>query len=284
MKQILLPTNRRILERFARSNVLLAFDFDGTLAPIVTLPERAQLRRATSRLLQDLTTLYPCVVISGRARTDVLKRLRGIPVRGVIGNHGIEPSGASQQPMRHQVDRWRRLLERQLSSVQGVRVENKVFSISVHYRRSRQRKKAQAAVVSAAATLNDARVVGGRLVVNILPKGAPHKGVALERERARLGCDTAIYMGDDETDEDAFGLLEPARLLTIRVGAESASLATYYIPGQADVDELLRILVVARQRSVRRRSPTSGAIVGRPENRPAQVGPAKRHGLTAAGK
>lgn len=257
MKQILLPTNRRILERFARSNVLLAFDFDGTLAPIVALPERAHLRRVTSRLLRDLTTLYPCVVISGRARADVVKRLRGIPVRGVIGNHGIEPSGVSQ-PLTQEVERWTPLLERRLSSVQGVRMENKVFSIAVHYRRSRERKKARAAVVSAAATLNDARIIGGRLVVNILPKGAAHKGVALERERVRLGCDTAIYMGDDETDEDVFGLLEPARLLTIRVGAESASLATYYIPGQADVDELLRILVVARQRSSWRRSVKSG--------------------------
>lgn len=255
MKNILLPAHRRIVERFARSNVLLAFDFDGTLTPIVTRPERAHLRPATSRLLGDLTKLYPCVVISGRARAGVLERLRGIPVHGVVGNHGIEPWGASAR-LKEKIERWRPLLEERLSSVRGVSIEDKVFSISVHYRQSREKKKARAAIMEAAAALNDVRVVGGALVVNLLPRGAPHKGMALERERERLGCDTAIYVGDDETDEDVFALEQPARLLTIRVGASAESAASYYLRGQADVDGLMRFLLLARQkpnRAARRR-------------------------------
>jgi trehalose 6-phosphate phosphatase len=257
MKNILLRSHRRIVARFARSNVLLAFDFDGTLAPIVAFPERAHLRQATSELLNDLTSLYPCIVISGRARADVLERLRGIPVHGVIGNHGIEPWAASERLM-EEVERWGPLLKRQLSSVRGIRIEDKVFSIAVHYRQAREKEKARAAIVKAAAALNDVRVVGGTLVVNILPKGAPHKGMALERERERLGCDAAIYVGDDETDEDAFALYPPARILTIRVGASPMSVASYYLQSQADVDELLRVLVVARQRFELRRKVLPG--------------------------
>ncbi len=247
MKNILLPAHRRIVEQFARSNVLLGFDFDGTLTPIVTLPERAHLRPATSRLLGDLTNLYSCVVISGRARTSVLERLRGIPVHGVVGNHGIEPWGASAR-LKEEIERWRPLLEERLSPIRGVSIEDKVFSISVHYRQSRDKKKARAAIMEAAAALNDVRVVGGALVINLLPRGAPHKGMALERERERLGCDTAIYVGDDETDEDVFALKQPARFLTIRVGASPASAASYYLRGQADVDGLMRLLLLARQR------------------------------------
>ena len=111
--------------------------------------------------------------------------------------------------MIEEIERWRPLLEKQLSSLRGVSIEDKVFSIAVHYRQSREKKKARAAIVEAAAALNNARVIGGTLVVNILPKGAPHKGMALERERERLGCDTAIYVGDDETDEDVFALQQP---------------------------------------------------------------------------
>ena len=95
------------------------------------------------------------------------------------------------------------------------------------------------------------RVIGGTQVVNILPKGAPHKGIALERERDRLRCETAIYVGDDETDEDVFGLDQPGRLLTIRVGARAGSAASYFIRRQADVDELLRALIGARRRPTR---------------------------------
>ena len=140
--------------------MLLAFDYDGTLAPIVTHPERARLRPATSRLLGDLTNLYPCIVISGRAQADVLERLRGIPVHGVVGNHGIEPWQASER-VREEVERWRPLLEEQLSPVRGVSIEDKVFSIAVHYRQSREKKKARAAIMEAAAALDDVRVIGG---------------------------------------------------------------------------------------------------------------------------
>ena len=68
----------------------------------------------------------------------------------------------------------------------------------------------------------------------------------LERCRKRLGCDTAIYVGDDETDEDAFAFQRPGRLLAVRVGAKRDSAAAYFVPDQPAVDELLRVLVAER--------------------------------------
>jgi trehalose 6-phosphate phosphatase len=250
MKDILALANRDVLEQFAWSNVLVAFDYDGTLAPIVRDPNQAFLRESTRRLLQRLAALYPTIIISGRAQLDARRRLRGIPLQRVVGNHGIEPWQATR-PMMNKVKRWAPLLRRRLAPLKGIRVENKTYSAAVHYRASREKKKARAAILQAVVELGPIRVIGGKQVVNVLPRGAPHKGIALERERERLRCDTAIYVGDDETDEDVFGINEPGRLLTVRVSPKRDSQAMYYIKNQAAVDELLAVLIRLRLGSQR---------------------------------
>ncbi|MBI2894361.1 MAG: trehalose-phosphatase [Deltaproteobacteria bacterium] len=263
MKNILSQANRDVLEELTCSRLLLAFDYDGTLAPIVTDPERALLRRETRELLATLTKIYQVIVISGRAQADALEKLRGLGVREVVGNHGIEPRHATDHHIA-EVRRWRPVLDECVAPFKGVTIEDKTFSVAIHYRQSREKKKARAAILRAAAALSDARVVGGKQVVNILPEGAPHKGVALERERNRLDCDTALYVGDDETDEDVFALDQPGRLLTIRVGAKRSSAATYYIPNQRAIDDLLRTLIEVRRRSALGRvpPPALGEVLG----------------------
>src|SRR5690349_15297415 len=74
------PREMEMLADFARSNVLLAFDYDGTLAPIVDHPRDAVMRPETKALLRQVTRLYPCTVISGRSRADVRQRLSGTGV------------------------------------------------------------------------------------------------------------------------------------------------------------------------------------------------------------
>jgi trehalose 6-phosphate phosphatase len=140
------------------------------------------------------------------------------------------------------VERWTSVLRDRLSHLKGVEIENKTFSVAVHYRRSRERKKARTAILDAASTLDSVRVIGGKQVVNLVPRDAPHKGVAVERERDRLRVDTAIYVGDDDTDEDVFGLDQPGRLLTVRVGSNRRSQASYYLRNQAAIDDFLLLL------------------------------------------
>jgi trehalose 6-phosphate phosphatase len=181
------------------------------------------------------------VVISGRAQRDVERRVRGLGVVGVVGNHGIEGWHAADAGPSKVVG-WLPSLARALEPHKGVVLEDKTYSVAVHYRRSREKRKARAAILGAAATLGGMRVIRGKQVVNLLPLGAPHKGIALERERRRLGCDTAIYVGDDQTDEDVFALDQPGRLLSIRVGASKASSAPYHVADQRAVDRLLASL------------------------------------------
>jgi trehalose 6-phosphate phosphatase len=248
---ILSRSSRAVLEQFSRSNVLLAFDYDGTLAPIVADPARAEMRVGTRDLLRTLTRLYPVSVISGRARADAQKRLGGGDVE-VVGNHGLEPWQASPR-LSEEVRRWIPLLRERFAALPGVEIEDKTFSLAVHYRRSREKKKARAVIAKAVAALGDVRVIGGKLVVNLIPPGAPNKGNALERERARLGCDTAIFVGDDKTDEDVLSLDQPGRLLGIRVGRSRKSAAAYYIPNQRAIDDLLEALIDFRRAAPHRR-------------------------------
>ena len=225
----------------------MAFDYDGTLAPIVPEPNHATLRASTRLLLEETARVYPCVVISGRAQRDALRHLKGVGTLEVFGNHGVEPWQVSGR-FRREVRRWLPIVERRLRGLQGVKIEDKSFSIAIHFRQSRQKKKVRAAIRQLTALLGDIRVIPGKQVVNVLPKGAPHKGMALENARGRLHCDTAVYVGDDETDEDVFALDQPGQLLTIRVGRKRTSGAAYYIHSQREIDALLRALL--RMRSV----------------------------------
>lgn len=245
MKDILSPANRDVLARFARTRVLVAFDFDGTLAPIVRDPARARLRPVTRRLLVRVARLYPCVVISGRARADVLRRVSMTGVRTVIGNHGMEPWNAPEEP-RPDVRRWAHVLRQRLERRRGVTVEEKQYSVSVHYRRARRKRETRAAILRAAASLRPVRLIGGKDLVNFLPRAAMHKGVALEQERIRRRCRTAIYVGDDDTDEDVFAAGRADRLLAIRVGARSSSQAPYFVRSQVRIDALIRELIALR--------------------------------------
>lgn len=241
MRYVLAGANRELLKAFACSNMLLALDFDGTLAPIVNDPARAEMRATTRGLLREVAGRRPCVVISGRARSDLRRRLDGTGVAAVIGNHGLEPSCVTASARRI-VRRWLPLLHGHLASVRGITIEDKGFSIAIHYRDSPQRAATRRRIAEVAAEMDGVRLLGGKLVVNLLPAGAPHKGSALEAARERFGCDTALYVGDDDTDEDVFALDQPGRLLAIRVGRRRGSAAGYYIRNQREIDGVLRAL------------------------------------------
>jgi len=246
MRHILSASNRPVLKKFAGPNTLLAFDFDGTLARIVPNPDAASMQRSTETLLTRLAGRCPCVVISGRALRDVRARLRGVGMRGIVGNHGIEP-WSTLPAIRKTVRSWLPLLKNNLRQYPGVVIEDKGFSITVHYRDTPHKRKVREAVAAAAKKLGGVRLLGGNQVVNVMLAGTPHKGIALQRELRRLGCDKAMFIGDADTDEDAFALHHPKRLLTVRIGRKKRSHARYYLRSQREIDRFLRALLELRR-------------------------------------
>lgn len=244
MQYLLSRASRPILDRIAREHALCAFDFDGTLAPIVTRPEQAGMRQRTRELLACLADLYPCVVISGRARADVLAKLDAAGVDRVIGNHGAEDEVVAPEE-RHRVEEWKATLQRAGEGLEGVWVEDKGLSLAVHYRQAVKKAEARRRIAAAAQDLRGARVFGGKQVVNVVPAEAPDKREALARERERQGCDWVLFAGDDVNDEEAFGL--PGNTVSVRVGRKRGSRAKYYLRSQAEIDDLLEHLIALRR-------------------------------------
>jgi trehalose 6-phosphate phosphatase len=242
---VLAPSGRRLLAQFARSNVLAAFDYDGTLAPIAETPDGALMRPRTRELLRRLSCNFPTVVISGRAQADVRRHLAGTAVLEVIGNHGIEP-WSCRAGYHRQARRWLERLRVALAGLRGVWIEDKRFSVAVHYRQAADVEGTRRAVERALSRLGPVRVVSGKRVYNLLPRTAPDKGAALERARAWLGCEAALYVGDDDTDEDVFRLETRTPLLSVRVGSRRSSAAMFRLRGQQMIDELLDTLLRLR--------------------------------------
>lgn len=246
MKPLLARENVELLAQFSWCRVLLAFDYDGTLAPIVPKRDAAFMRPHTARLLRQACELYPCAVISGRAQRDLQRRLAVAQVPFVVGNHGLE-AGVRQDEYAAQVAAALPRLQRALKAVSGLEIEDKTHSIAVHYRRSRRKQEARAVITEAAENLpTRMRLIAGKLVVNLVPASAPNKGDAVQALRTRAGADTALYVGDDVSDEDVFSLDQPGRLLGVRVGRSARSHAPYFLRDQSEIDALLSTLIQLR--------------------------------------
>ena len=242
----------RMLEPFARGRALLGFDFDGTLAPIVADHTAGQMRAVTRALLARVCARYRCAIISGRSIDDLRGRLSGVDAHYLFGNHGIDPSPQKER-FRPTIAAARRRLAAALQAWPDVDIEDKTYSLSLHYRGSRRPASARRAIVAAIAALRaPLRVVAGRMVVNAVPLGAPHKGDVMAALCRRERVDAALFVGDDVTDEDVFAL-DRSDLVTLRVGRSRRSRAQAFLRDQASVDALLEVLVGMRGGGLRQR-------------------------------
>jgi trehalose 6-phosphate phosphatase len=252
MKDLLHPRHRGAIARLlgppaAPRRVLVAFDYDGVLAPLVKDPAGARMRPATRALLRRVARLYPVAVVSGRAWKDCARFLGALAGSvTLVGNHGFELGRPVPVPLStaREVRGWRRQLERNLSGVPGIHFEDKRSTLAIHYGLDSDTAAAERAVYEAANQLEGTRLIAGKRVLNVLPHDFPSKGDAVRALVARLRCDAALVLGDDVTDEDAFAVGAPL-VFGVHVG-KGPSLAPWRLVSQEDVDELLRRLVAAR--------------------------------------
>jgi trehalose 6-phosphate phosphatase len=245
----------RRLDAIVQPGMLCVFDFDGTLSPIVPEPDRACLPGEVRERLMTLATLAPVAILTGRSLDDVRTRL-GFEPHYVIGNHGLEGlPGWEQKGADYAAacDAWREALFVSLRDRQrfdpGIRVEDKRYSLSVHYRMAKNPKETEARLSALFARLSPPpRVVDGKFVFSLMPGEALNKGSALLQLMEQSGAPGAIYVGDDVTDEDVFRLRRPD-ILTVRIEPHSDSAAEFHLPAMPDIVQLLDELVrrLARQ-------------------------------------
>lgn len=222
---------------------LLAFDFDGTLAPIVPVPDNAYAPMSVSTAMRRLCAIAPVAIVTGRSIDDVSARLAFEP-KYIIGNHGAEGMAEVDTDALDQVMRqWLAQFEAgSITLPEGVTLERKRFSLSLHYRLARDRDAAQAAVLQLAQTLQPLPdLIGGKCVLNLLPPGAPNKFSAIQSLLLREGRSAAVFVGDDETDEIAFREAPPS-WLTVRVEHADHSAARFYLGHQSEMAHLIQII------------------------------------------
>src|SRR5579864_5370719 len=222
---------------------LLAFDIDGTLAPIVARPHAARLPDAVQRCLADLATRADVAIITGRSVGDA-RRMLDFEPRYLIGNHGGEglPEGRERATAFEQTVRaWHDALAACEALVaHGVVLEDKRYSLSLHYRQAANPSASYRAIRGRIDALDPVpKVIDGKAVVNLLPPGAPDKGEALRALMVTTRTSSAIYVGDDDTDETVFALNLP-NLLTLRVEPVADSRAALFLRDQGEVLRLIR--------------------------------------------
>jgi trehalose-phosphatase len=236
-------------------------DYDGTLAPIAQIPSQAILSEENKKLIEYLAQnpLFQVAVLSGRALADV-RQMVGVEGILYIGNHGWEIDGLSMHfeslvPLQvsSMMEKIKYELIAQLSAIQGVFVEDKGATLSVHYRMAAPSqeflvKRIFNHICLPYARKNLIKVQAGKKVLELKPPAAWDKGKAalwvLRKQEILWGSGNVlpVYMGDDSSDEDAFEALNDKGITAI-VGTPKFSKAQYYLAGPPEVTALLKHVI-----------------------------------------
>lgn len=234
--------------RFAGSAApLIICDYDGVLAPIVDDPGRAFPNRQSIDALVALSALPDThvAVVSGRS-VGALETLCTFPATvHLVGSHGSEyRHGPEIELDPGQIDLLGRITD-ELSGLAAADddlfVETKPFSAAFHYRMADPvcAERALTAVEQGPATWPGVKVKTGKMVIELVVVAAD-KGTAVDRLRNQTGAGNVLFVGDDVTDEDAFGVLSDGDL-GIKVGP-GETLAKHRIEDPAAVADLLTTL------------------------------------------
>jgi trehalose 6-phosphate phosphatase len=239
--------------------LLVALDFDGTLAPIAPHPDAVRLPRAVAAALRALAARADTrvAVVSGRGLDDV-RRHTAIEGLYYAGNHGMEIDGPDVREhhteaadLRPALDGCLDEIRRQVGAVPGVVIEDKGLTLSVHYRLVPTEAEAAAvrtAVIAACGGAVSLRVTEGKRVVEVRPDVDWHKGRAilllLDALTARAGAADALFIGDDVTDEDGFRALRSRGGAGIVVGdpPPAGTAATHFLRTTVEVADFLEAL------------------------------------------
>jgi trehalose-phosphatase len=238
--------------------VLLLFDYDGTLTPIVARPEEALLPGDLRRYLELLTANphYIVGIVSGRSLED-LAVLAHVPGLIYAGNHGMEIRGPGLDfahpgavAARETLDRAQSELAGALAEVPGVIVEHKGLTLTVHYRGTPEQRATEVDATVTETTSpfiesGELRLTRGKMVVEVRPAIAWDKGKAIEKIREECGdLPFPVYFGDDRTDEDGFRAAQDMGGLAVFVGEpRQGTEALHQLDSPREVAETLRLLL-----------------------------------------
>ena len=249
-------------EKLGGKQPAVFLDYDGTLTPIVERPEDAIISDSMREAVRGLAERCPVCVVSGRDR-PVVQELMGLDSLIVAGSHGFDiwsPSGGKIEKehggeFAEVLEEAKRRLHEVMDEIEGALVEPKKTSVAAHYRRvsEGERDKVKQIVDEILADHPDKlKCTPGKMVWEIQPKIDWNKGKAVMYLLEALELDRddvmPIYLGDDITDEHAFGALQN-RGIGIFVGrfddpevAGRTTHADFVLNSMQDVEQFLDTL------------------------------------------
>jgi alpha,alpha-trehalose-phosphate synthase [UDP-forming]/trehalose-phosphatase len=237
------------VDKIPKKNIFLFLDYDGTLTPIVDLPEKANLSNKMRNILVTLHKKVPMAIISGRSINDIKQRVN-IDKIIYAGNHGAEIWDGKKLVVGQQLSVKKQMLRKvtkelsaALSFVDGVVIEDKGVTASIHYRMVKDRDLGT--VFNIFWSIIDRYeklfiITSGKKVFEIRPRGIWNKGDAVKWISDSYGQGSfPIYVGDDTTDEDAFSVIKGKGIgICIGTGIE----ADYYLKNQKEIWKLLKFI------------------------------------------
>ncbi len=224
--------DRRLAE--AR-NLWLLLDYDGTLADFAPTPDDVnsdpELIDLLSRLAQD--PRFHIAVISGR-RLSHVRSLLPVPGIWLAGTYGVElqtPAGervirVSYGAIRPTLEALKPSWEHLIAEREGFFLEDKFWALALHARFASE-DEAETVLETAhrmaaeGASSGPFRLLGGHKFLEIGPKLA-HKGRTVDYLLERYPWPGALplYLGDDDKDEEAFGVVKANGGIAILVARE----------------------------------------------------------------
>ncbi|MGB7295786.1 MAG: bifunctional alpha,alpha-trehalose-phosphate synthase (UDP-forming)/trehalose-phosphatase [Candidatus Aminicenantales bacterium] len=245
-------TQKKVIGEFRRARrALFLLDYDGTLVPLAARPEQAAPDEELKSLLRQLSreAKDDVVVISGRTRKTLEDWLGELNL-SLIVEHGawIRERGRDWTLVEPAQSHWKgevkRILLQYVDRTPGASLEEKDFSLALHYRRvdaeiaSLRMQEVKEDLLTIAAELN-LEVLEGSKVLEVRNPGI-NKGRAALRLVSRRDWDFILAVGDDRTDEDLFTVL-PESAYSIKVGV-GPTRARYNLDDVAAVRSLLKKL------------------------------------------
>jgi trehalose 6-phosphate phosphatase len=247
------PELRRALVQLARTpRLLVACDYDGTLAQIVQDPSRALPAQESVTALRALAELSATTVavISGRALRDLATLSRLPSEIHLVGSHGSEFDVGFVHDLAPQARELREDLHTELRRITrgaaGTSLETKPASVAVHVRQAEPEvaERVLEAVRNGPCRWEGVQVTEGKAVIE-LAVVQTDKGQALDVLRHQVGASAAVFLGDDVTDEKAFARLHGPDL-GIKVGPGD-TLAGHRVDSTTAVARALALLLEERR-------------------------------------
>ncbi|MFX1822210.1 trehalose-phosphatase [Pseudarthrobacter sp. CC4] len=260
------PELREAIRRIAGTeHLLVAMDFDGTMAPIVGRADDARPLPRSAAAFAGLAVLprTTTALISGRALAS-LRAVASPPVDTLlIGSHGAEawlgPGSAGltlDEGQKALLDEVRTVLEDIVREAPGTTLEDKPAGVVLHTRLAAD-DVAEDAVAAARSLLQDRKGVflkdGKRVLETSVVNASKGEGVTFLRQIT--GATGVLFAGDDTTDEDALARLEPGDV-GVKVGLDFTQ-AEYRVEAPVHIAELLEVLLQERSIAVAEEDPAA---------------------------